>query len=143
MKIEDMTKLMEAVSKYGIEKFSYEYENEKICISKKRGVGVKLPESSQVLSDVEEFTDTELQSYSTPDKVITSPLVGTFYAAASPDAEPYVSIGDSVKKGQIVGIVEAMKLMNEIESDVDGVVEAILIDDASIVEYGQALFRIK
>ena len=77
------------------------------------------------------------------DIVITSPLVGTFYSSSSPDAEPYVKAGDTVKKGQILGIIEAMKLMNEIESEYDGVVEAVLVNNEDVVEYGQPLFRIK
>ena len=77
------------------------------------------------------------------DKVVTSPLVGTFYAAPSPEAEPYVKVGDTVKKGQVLGLIEAMKLMNEIESEYDGVVEAILVENEEVVEYGQPLFRIK
>lgn len=76
------------------------------------------------------------------DKVVTSPLVGTFYTASSPDAESFVKVGDTVKKGQVLGIVEAMKLMNEIESDYDGVVEAILVGNEEVVEFGQPLFRI-
>lgn len=77
------------------------------------------------------------------DKVITSPLVGTFYNASSPDAAPFVQAGDTVKKGQVLGIIEAMKLMNEIESEYDGVVEAVLVNNEEVVEYGQPLFRIK
>ena len=74
---------------------------------------------------------------------MNSPLVGTFYAAPSPDSEPFVKTGDTVKKGQVLGIIEAMKLMNEIESEYDGVIEAILVNDEEVVEYGQPLFRIK
>lgn len=77
------------------------------------------------------------------DKVITSPLVGTFYCASSPDADPFVRVGDTVKKGQVLGIIEAMKLMNEIESEYDGIVEAILVENENVVEYGQPLFRIR
>lgn len=77
------------------------------------------------------------------DKVVTSPLVGTFYRAPSPEAEPFVQVGDAVKKGQVLGIIEAMKLMNEIESEYDGVVEAILVENENVVEYGQPLFRIR
>lgn len=77
------------------------------------------------------------------DNVITSPLVGTFYSSSSPDAEPFVKAGDTVKKGQVLGIIEAMKLMNEIESEYDGVVEAILVNNEDVVEYGQPLFRIR
>ena len=76
------------------------------------------------------------------DKVVTSPLVGVFYSASSPDAEPFVKVGDKVTKGQVLGIIEAMKLMNEIESEYDGVVEAILVNNEDTVEYGQPLFRI-
>lgn len=77
------------------------------------------------------------------DQVVTSPLVGTFYNASSPEAEPFVKVGDAVKKGQVLGIIEAMKLMNEIECEYDGVVEAILVDNEGVVEYGQPLFRIR
>ena len=74
---------------------------------------------------------------------VLSPIVGTFYAAASPTAEPFVKLGDRVKKGQIICIVEAMKVMNEIESDADGEVVKILASDGQPVEYNQALFAIK
>ncbi|HJT19808.1 MAG TPA: acetyl-CoA carboxylase biotin carboxyl carrier protein [Nitrospira sp.] len=73
---------------------------------------------------------------------ITSPIVGTFYRSPSPDADPYVEEGDFVKKGQVLCIVEAMKLMNEIESEVDGRVVKILAESTKPVEYGQALFHI-
>lgn len=76
-------------------------------------------------------------------KTINSPLVGTFYAAPSEDAEPFVKVGDRVKKGQIIAIVEAMKLMNEIESEYDGVITEILVDNATGVEYGEALFVVE
>ena len=79
------------------------------------------------------------------DNVLTvnSPLVGVFYSSASPEADAYVAIGDRVKKGQVIGIVEAMKLMNEIESEFDGVVTEILVENEENVEYGQPLFRIQ
>jgi acetyl-CoA carboxylase biotin carboxyl carrier protein len=73
---------------------------------------------------------------------VTSPIVGTFYRSPSPDADPYVEEGESVKKGQVLCIVEAMKLMNEIESEVDGRIVKILLDSTKPVEYGQALFLI-
>ena len=74
--------------------------------------------------------------------VVKSPLVGTFYSASSPDSAPFVKVGDTVKKGQVLGIVEAMKLMNEIESEFDGVVKEIQIENEQVVEYGQPLFVI-
>jgi acetyl-CoA carboxylase biotin carboxyl carrier protein len=66
-------------------------------------------------------------------------MVGTFYRAASPDAEPFVEVGDTVKAGQTVCIIEAMKLMNEIEADQDGVIKAILVENGQPVEYGESL----
>ena len=73
---------------------------------------------------------------------IASPIVGTFYRSPSPDADPYIEEGDYVKKGQVLCIVEAMKLMNEIESEVNGRVMKILAESTKPVEYGQALFLI-
>jgi acetyl-CoA carboxylase biotin carboxyl carrier protein len=79
-----------------------------------------------------------------PDSLTTvaSPIVGTFYRSPSPDADAYVDEGDFVKKGQVLCIVEAMKLMNEIESEVDGRIHKILAESAKPVEYGQPLFLI-
>ena len=77
-----------------------------------------------------------------PGSLVTSPFVGTFYRAPSPEASPFVGVGDSVKKGQVVCIVEAMKLMNEIEAEVEGQVAEILVKNGEHVEYGQALIRL-
>jgi acetyl-CoA carboxylase biotin carboxyl carrier protein len=74
--------------------------------------------------------------------LITSPFVGTFYRRPNPDSTPYIEVGQRVEKGQVLCIVEAMKLMNEIEADIAGTVAAIIVDDADAVEYGQALFKI-
>jgi len=74
---------------------------------------------------------------------IKSPMVGTFYRAPAPEAPPYVEVGSHVSKGQTLCILEAMKLMNELESEVDGVVREVLVDNADPVEYGQVLFRIE
>ena len=75
--------------------------------------------------------------------ILTSPIVGTFYRAPSPDADPFVEVGSWVKKGQVLCIIEAMKLMNEIESDVDGVVAEIYPQNAQAVEFGEPLFAIR
>ncbi len=73
-------------------------------------------------------------------KLIKSPMVGTFYRSSAPGAKPFVEVGDAVKQGQAVCIVEAMKILNEIESDIDGVVKEILAENGQAVEYGQPLF---
>jgi acetyl-CoA carboxylase biotin carboxyl carrier protein len=75
--------------------------------------------------------------------ILTSPIVGTFYRASSPDAPPFVEIGSRVRKGQVLCIIEAMKLMNEIESDVDGVVAEVYPQNAQAVEFGEPLFAIQ
>ena len=74
---------------------------------------------------------------------VTSPIVGTFYRAPNPDAEPYVRVGDLVREGQTLCIVEAMKLMNEIECDVDGTVVKVVPENAQPVEYGEPLFAVR
>ena len=75
--------------------------------------------------------------------MVKSPMVGTFYRSPSPGAKPFVEVGDTVKAGQTICIIEAMKLMNEIESDKDGVVKAILVENGQPVEYGEPLFVIE
>ena len=74
---------------------------------------------------------------------IKSPIVGTFYKAATPTSEPFVSVGDFVEKGTVLCVIEAMKLMNEIESDVSGEITAVYVDNAQPVEYGEKLFAIR
>ena len=74
---------------------------------------------------------------------VTSPLVGTFYRASSPEAAPFVEVGTRVEKGQVLCIIEAMKIMNEIESDVSGIVKKILVENGQPVEYGEPLFLIE
>lgn len=145
MNIEDMLTLIEAVKKHGIESFSYKNETEKIVIKKKPKQTV-LASELEVLKDVQAYDNEEKEDIVSDigsDKVVASPLVGTFYAAPSPESEPFVSVGAQVKKGQVLGIIEAMKLMNEIECEYDGVIEAVLVEDGSVVEYGQPLFRIR
>lgn len=74
---------------------------------------------------------------------VTAPLVGTFYKSATPDADPFVDVGDRVRKGQVICIVEAMKLMNEIECEVSGIVKKCLVDNSQPVEYGEPLFLVE
>ncbi len=97
---------------------------------------VVVTESDEALNKSEKTEDKNI-------KTVTSPLVGTFYSAPSPDAEAFVKVGDTVKKGQVVGIVEAMKLMNEIECEHDGVITEIMLNNGDMVEYGQVLIKIK
>lgn len=97
---------------------------------------------SNTVNDGNSVNNTNTVNMEETGNLVTSPLVGRFYAAPSEDADAFVKVGDTVKKGQVLAIVEAMKLMNEIESDFDGVVAEILVENAQAVEYGQPLFRI-
>ena len=156
MEIKEIIQLIEAVSENSLTSFELEQGNTKISIKKKGPKVVQVAGAAgSVTGPAEEVVtvlDAQVQPAAEPkkaaadigsDKVVTSPLVGTFYSASSPDAEPFVKEGDTVKKGQVLGIIEAMKLMNEIESEDDGVVEAVLVGNEEVVEYGQPLFRIR
>lgn len=88
---------------------------------------------------INETKKEEIENY----KIIKSPMVGTFYSKSSPTAEPFVKVGDKVKKGQTLCIIEAMKLMNEIESECDGEIVEVCAQDDSMVEFGESLFKIK
>ena len=86
--------------------------------------------------------DTEVVAQETG-HALTSPMVGTFYRSSSPEADPYVDVGSSVKKGDTLCIIEAMKLLNEIEADRDGIVKKIMVENAQPVEFGEPLFIIE
>jgi acetyl-CoA carboxylase biotin carboxyl carrier protein len=101
---------------------------------------VSPPQGTPMIGDAEAASVAESPKSTTVE--VKSPMVGTFYKAAEPGSKAYVSVGDRVSKGQIVCIIEAMKIMNEIESEHSGVVREILVQDAQPVEYGQVLFRI-
>lgn len=153
MKVNELILLMEAVKKNEINEFIFKTDDgEKIVIRKNMEntviatspiVQSPMVYSSNAKIETEVSNAKEIVEEFHTDQVIVSPLVGTFYSASSPGAEPFVKVGDHIKKGQVVGIIEAMKLMNEIESEFDGVIEEILIGDEEVVEYGQPLFRIR
>ena len=92
------------------------------------------------VAQTEEVSVVKVEETGTP---VTSPMVGTFYSAPSPGAKPFVQVGDVVSKGQVVCIIEAMKLMNEIEAEVSGKVTKILVEDGKPVEYGQVLMYVE
>ena len=96
--------------------------------------------SKQELKNTEKHIDETIED---DDMVIKSPMVGTFYSSASPESEAFVKVGDKISKGKVICIIEAMKLMNEIESEYNGIITKCLINDGDMVEYGQPLFKIK
>ena len=97
----------------------------------------------EIKKDKQEEIKDEVQSAEQVGNIVKSPMVGTFYIKPSPTSEPYVEIGKTVKKGDILCMIEAMKLMNEIESEFSGEVTEILVKDGDSVEYGTPLFKIK
>ena len=136
MEQKDLLELIRAVSNSNIADFQYEQGETKVIIS---AFGSQSAVTSQeVMQPVVEQMNVPVSDAQT----VKAPLVGTFYAAPSEEAAPYVQVGDQVKKGQTLGIVEAMKLMNEIESEYDGVVVEVCVKIGAMVEYGQPLFRI-
>ncbi len=120
------------------------------------GIKISVKKNNQVIKEVvkENTTETlenikqtittkEIKEENEDFKVIKSPMVGTFYSKSAPTANPFVKVGDKVKKGQVLCILEAMKLMNEIESEYDGEIVEVCVKDDEMVEFGQVLFKIK
>ena len=154
MEMEKMIELIDAVSKSDLTGFKYEEDGIKLHLSKKENTcyvteNVSAPVSAGVVSAEMGKTNAEgdqtlgaAAEEAVAGNIVESPLVGTFYSAPAEDAESFVKVGDRVEKGQTLGIVEAMKLMNEIESDYSGTVAEILVNNQEGVEYGQPLFRI-
>lgn len=154
MEMEKMIELIDAVSKSDMTGFKYEEEGIKLHLSKKENTcyvteNLSAPVNAVTTSaaEIKKAAEGDQISGTSAEEIpvgniVESPLVGTFYAAPAEDAESFVKVGDRVEKGQTLGIVEAMKLMNEIESDYSGTVAEILVNNQEGVEYGQPLFRI-
>lgn len=126
---------------YVTEKYTFQLEAEKTPVVATQPVVVSGAAPLQSVAEsivVSDATDKD----KIEGTIITSPLVGTFYAAKAEGQEPFISVGDTVKKGQVIGIVEAMKLMNEIEAEADGTVAEILVENEQLVEFGQPLVRL-
>ena len=141
--LDRMEKLLELLTRHGVGQFEYEDADVKLRLDMGRVTVAAAPAPVHVAAPAPVAAPAAAAPQDAPGHVISSPMVGTFYRAASPTAEPFVSLGDRVRKGQPLCIIEAMKLMNEIEADVDGVVVAILADDKQPVQFGQPLFHLK
>jgi len=140
MELEDLKGLIELLKETDITELQIEKNGSKVKIKRE-----KLLSSIELSKPVvaQEKPSSEISEENQRLITVTSPIVGTFYRASSPEAEPFVQVGSKVKKGQVLCIIEAMKLMNEIESEVEGVVVRILIENGQSVEYGEPLFLIE
>lgn len=137
MNLEKIEKLIKIVDKSSLTNVKIKEESLEIVLSRKRSEKTV----SKDRDDKEE--EFEKQESIGEEQFITSPLVGTFYSAAAPDLPAFVKVGDSIKAGTAVCILEAMKTMNEITCEYDCEIEAVLVSNEQKVEYGQPLFRVK
>ncbi len=157
MEIKDVKKLLDYVVAADVNEFTYETGD--VRVSVKRGVvqtaytsapaptaaGVPMPATPTPVPEAEVATpaaSAPADAAATGLKEVTAPIVGTFYSAPAPDAAPFVKVGDRVQAGAVLCIIEAMKLMNEIEAETSGTIAEVLVRNEEPVEYGQALFRI-
>ncbi|HHO55961.1 MAG TPA: acetyl-CoA carboxylase biotin carboxyl carrier protein [Trueperaceae bacterium] len=155
MNVKDIGRLLEAMQATNSNELSLETGDYKLTINRSQtNTVVSMPEPiaqvAQPMAIVQEQVQQAEVVVSSPEPIvdsnlidITAPIVGTFYEAPAPDASPFVKLGAKVEVGTVLCIIEAMKLMNEIESEYSGTIAEILINNEDPVEYGQVLFRIK
>ncbi len=143
MDIKELKKILEAFDKSKANILEFENEEFRIYLDKSASAPVSQPapqpaNAEPVVQKIEAKPECKVEG-----ELITSPMVGTFYQAPSPDSPPYVKVGDKVKKGQTLCIIEAMKIMNELEAEFDCEILEILVEDGQPVEFDTPLFRVK
>lgn len=160
LKVEEIREIIKLIDESEINEFVYEHEGSTLKLTKNihtevqaipsvTGVAPQVRQAPQQVQEApaQSSAPAESEVAQTNDRSdlhqIVSPMVGTFYAASSPDSDPYVKVGTSVSESSIVCIVEAMKLFNEIEAEVNGEIVEVLAKDGDLVEYGQPLFLVK
>ena len=149
MDIRKVKKLMELLEQSGMSEIEIKEGEESVKISRYGNAPLMTPTISQqpaamvTPSQVESTTTAANKGAEVSGDLISSPMVGTYYSAPSPSAKPFVTVGQHVNKGDTIGIIEAMKIMNQIEADHSGTVVEILVKDGEAVEFGQALIVIQ
>ncbi|MCH5584195.1 acetyl-CoA carboxylase biotin carboxyl carrier protein [Shimazuella sp. AN120528] len=160
LKMHEIRELIRLIDESSIDEFELEKDGEKVAIKKAKAEVITqqvtapapfVPQAAPQAVAPAQVAETALPAASTPAEEstdsnlhkIVSPMVGTFYRASSPDADPYVKEGDTINSNTVVCIVEAMKLMNELEAEVSGTIEKVLVENGQLVEYGQPLFLVK
>lgn len=154
MKSKEIKELINFIANSGLEEVKLETEEIKLSIKKQATVNMVAAPTQQVASQPVVNAQVESKSESTPSKpaenteddskyiTINSPMIGTFYRSANPESDAFVNVGDAVSTGKPVCIIEAMKLFNEIESEVSGKIVKVLVENATPVEYDQPLFLV-
>jgi len=130
MDLKKIFEIVERIENSSLTKFEYSEDNTRIVLEKNAAQAVTVSENPVIKENIPKEVKTQ-------GKVVKSPIVGTFYSKATPESEAFVSIGDRVKKGDILCIIEAMKLFNDVQSDFDGVIKEILVKDGDMVAYDQ------
>lgn len=151
MNYEEIKRLMDDMGKSEINELEIEFpEGMKVKLKKNNNQKQiqtdtisGFPQNNQIEKNNSIIKDKSIEKTNEDLKIITSPMVGTFYEASSPKQPPIVKVGDKVKKGDVLCIIEAMKLMNEIESEFDGEIVEICVRNEEIVDFGKPLFKIK
>ena len=152
MDIRKVKKLIEMLENSSLNEIVIKEGEESVKLVKSAGsfqTPQMITSSPQAIESPSSETETKKETSETAEtkvidgKSINSPMVGTFYSSPNPGAEPFVKVGDKVSEGDVLCIIEAMKMMNEVKSDYNGIIKEILISDAEPVEYGEALFVIE
>jgi len=149
MNVNEIKRLMEAFSENGLSELEVKDKEFSLLLKRELTVAaapVSVPQPVQAAMAVKPSAETSEAAAVVQDEdleYITSPIIGTFYRAPNPEAEAYVNVGDTIRKGQVLCIIEAMKIMNEIEAEIEGTVVKVFRKNAEAVEYGQQLFAVK
>ena len=145
MKIEEIRSIVELMSQHDLTEFKIEAEECNLCIRRGSAVSVAAPvvmAAPAAAPAAVSAAPAEAAAPAAPQETIDAPLVGTFYRSPSPDAKAFVSVGDKVNADTVIGIIEAMKVMNEIKAEKSGTVKDILVENGQPVEYGQPIIVI-
>ncbi len=148
MEIDEIRKLIELMEEKGVSELELKHRAGEVRLVRGGPASVPTtvqpqPASAPVPPPAETTTAAQEQDGLDPGLTITSPMVGTFYGAPNPDASPFVAVGGMVETGDVVCIIEAMKMMNEIEAEIRGRIRRVLVENGQPVEYGQALFLLE
>lgn len=146
MNYEDIKKLIEDMGNSKLTEINIDFpDGTKIKMKKDKELQIVEKTADKIIQSqpIEQSQTIQEDPKTEEGNIVKSPMVGTFYLRPDPNSAPYVEVGKTVKKGDVLCIIEAMKLMNEIESEFDGTIVEVLVKDGEMVEYGKPLFRIK